>query len=377
MSEASSASDGGDQEHNTSGPDDAGHTSDETGANQSVLDASTQGAEQDVKTAASSSTADGTPSETEGDKGAKEPESMVEALEKAVEQDKQAAESPPASSEDQKSEDKPEPAKEAAKEGKPEDGDDKLPPFHEHLRWKQVMAERSELKEQIVTLTAEKEQSAEAVEAIDRLEGYLREHNLTTDEHNTMLHIGALMRNDPVKALEALTPYYSALLEVTGTILPADIQQAVNEGLVTEDYGKQLAKHRAGESIATQQMELQTSQHETATNEQLVDGLSQYATTWEHAWAASDPDYSKKAELVQEGIELRLRQGAQPADQEAIVKMCEEEKSKVEARMRAFMPKTQSITPSPGSSGGPSSLASPAPTTMIEAMEQSVAGAYE
>ncbi len=333
---------------------------------------------QDVKNAASSSTADGTPSEIEGEEGAKEPESMVEALEKALEQDKQAAESPPASSEDQKSEDKPDPAKEAAKEGeKPEDGDDKPPPFHEHPRWKQVMAERSELKEQNAGLTTQVENLTEAGEAIDRLEGYLRDNNLTTDEHNTMLQIGALMRNDPAKALEALTPYYSALLEITGTILPADIQQGVSEGVISEAYGRELAQRRAGENIAGQKLEMQTSQQEAATQEQVVDVLSKEASAWEKTWAASDPDYEKKAELVNDGIKLRLLGGDIPDGAEAVVKMCEEEKSKVEARMRAFIPKAQSITPSPGSSGGPSSSAPPAPTSMMEAMEQSIAGAYE
>ena len=192
-----------------------------------------------------------------------------------------------------------------------------------------------------------------------------------------MLQIGALMRNDPVKALEALTPYYSKLLEVTGTVLPDDIQQAVNTGEITEDYGKQLAKHRAGENIATHRMELQTSRTDASANAQQVEALSTQATTWEKTWAASDPDYEKKAELVRERIELRLLRGDIPSGAKAVVEMCEEEKSKVEAQMRVFMPKQNSLTPSPGSSGGPSSAAPPAPTSLVEAMEQSVAGPYE
>ena len=365
-----SSADGDDQELKTQAGDPG--TTEISG----TPDVSTQGAEDD-QNAAISSTADGTPSEIEGEEGAKEPESMVEALEKALEQDKQAAESPPASSEDQKSEDKPDPAKEAAKEGeKPEDGDDKPPPFHEHPRWKQVMAERSELKGQNAELTTQVEKLTEAGEAIDRLEGYLRTNNLTTDEHNTLLHIGALMRNDPAKALEALTPYYSALLEITGTILPTDIQQGVSEGLITEAYGRELAQRRAGEHIAGQKLEMQSSQHDVSTQDQFVEVLSTEASAWEKTWAASDPDYEKKAELVNDGIKLRLLGGDIPNGAEAVVKMCEEERSKVEARMRAFIPKV-AITPSPGSSGGPSSSAPSAPTSMLEAMEQSIAGAYE
>ena len=329
--------------------------------------------EQDVKDPASSSTADGTPSDEEGDEGAKEPASMVDALEKAVEQDKQDADTPPASSEDQKSDAKAEEKSDA----KAEDGDEKPPPFHEHPRWQQMMTERSELKEQVAELTAQNEQSQEAVEAIDHLDGYLKEKNLTPDELSDLLHIGALMRNDPNAALEALTPYYKQLLEVTGTILPDDIQQAVREGTVTEDYGRQLAKHRAGEAISQGQMALQQSQHTASENDTFVQAMGSHATTWENSWAASDPDYDKKAKLVNEGIELRLLRGDIPDSAEAVVRMCEEEKTKVEAQMRTFMPRQKSLTPSPGSSSGPSSSSLPAPKSMIEAMEQSIAGAYE
>jgi len=363
MTEASSASDEG-SELNTPAPEGENQDSSETPVTEPT---------QDVKDPASSSTADGTPSDEGGDEGAKEPVSMVDALEKAVEQDKQDAETPPASSEDQKSDAKAEEKSDA----KAEDGDDKPPPFHEHPRWQQMMTERSELKEQVATLTSEKEQSAEAVEAIDRLDGFLKEKNLTPDEMNTMLQIGALMRNDPAQALEAMTPYYKALLEVTGTILPDDIQQAVNEGLVTEDYGKQLAKHRAGEQITAGQMELERSQHTATENDQFVQAMGNHATTWENSWAASDPDYEKKAKLVNEGIELRLLRGDIPDSAEAVVRMCEEEKTKVEAQMRTFLPKQKSMTPAPGSSGGPSNATLPAPKTMQEAMEQSIAGAYD
>ena len=368
MSEASSASEEGSESSNPGGatvlPVDVAQDGSEPSPPEPI---------QDVKEPASSSTADGTPSETEGDEGAKEPESLVDALEKAIEKDKQDAESPPAGSEDQKSDAKAEEKPDA----KAEDGDETLPPFHLHPRWQEKMAELSKATDQVAELTSQVEGLTEAGEAIDRLESFLKTNNLQTDEFNTLLQIGALMRNDPAKALEALTPYYSQLLEITGTILPPDIQQAVNEGLVTEDYGKQLAKTRAGEQIATHQMALQTSQQEANTSTQLVDALSTHATAWENTWAASDPDYEKKAELVREGIELRLLRGDIPDGQEAVIRMCDEEKSKVEKRMRGFVPTPKPLTPSPGSSGGPSNIAPSAPTSMMEAMEQAIAAGPE
>ena len=247
---------------------------------------------------------------------------------------------------------------------------DKPPPFHDHPRWKQLVQERDDLKATV-------EESEEAVQATDRLAGYLTEQNLSVDEFNNLLQIGGLMKNDPAKALEALTPYYTKLLEVTGNTLPADLRTAVDQGLLTEDYATETAKARASANITQFASDNRQQLHEAQAQTQQVNSLGDAASDWERKWQASDPDYSKKAIRVQERIELAVHRkeltGASTAAE--IVAACEKYKGEVEAELRDLMPKPKAVNANPNAgTGGSGSAAANAPKSLIEAMEASISG---
>jgi hypothetical protein len=258
-------------------------------------------------------------------------------------------------------------------EGEKAKGDedaDKPPPFHDHPRWKQLVQERDDLK-------AAAEESNEAVQATDRLANYLTEQRLSVDEFNNLLQIGGLMKNDPVKALEALTPYYTKLLEVTGNTLPADLRTAVDQGLLTEDYATETAKARANANVTQFASDNRQQLHAAQAQTQQVDNLGDAASDWERKWQASDPDYSKKAIRVQERIELAVHRkeltGASTAAE--VVAACERYKGEVEAELRALMPKPKAVNTNPNAgTGGSGSAAANAPKSMIEAMEAAISG---
>ncbi len=261
------------------------------------------------------------------------------------------------------------PAKEA-KDGEADEDAGKPPPFHDHPRWKQLVQERDDLK-------AAAEESEEAVQATDRLASYLTEQRLSVDELNNLLQIGGLMKNDPAKALEALTPYYTKLLEVTGNTLPADLRAAVDQGLLTEDYASETAKARAAANITQFNSDNRQQLHEAQAQTQQVDGLGDAASDWERKWQASDPDYSKKAIRVQERIELAVHRkeltGVSTAAE--VVAACEKYKGEVEAELRALMPKPKAVNANPNAgTGGSGSAAANAPKSMIEAMEAAIGG---
>lgn len=321
-------------------------------------------------------TTDANAEDTSASEDAKGPESMFDAVTAAL--DTSSSEGEPASSaaESGKEQDA-----EAAKEGD-EDGEDadlsdtseeakadkdadKPPPFHDHPRWKQLVAERDELKEAA-------EESQEAVEATDRLTHYLTEQHLSVAEFNSLLQIGGLMKNDPVKALEALTPYYQELQKVTGNTLPDDLKQAVEQGMVTEAFATETAQARAQANITQFNADNQQQRHEAQAQTDQVDGLGNAASDWERNWQASDPDYSKKATRVQERIELAVHRGELTGTSTAaeVVAACEKYKGEVEAELRALLPKPKAVDPNPKQgTGGSGSAAADAPKSLMEAME--------
>ena len=317
-----------------------------------------------------------TPDE-EDDKG---PESMFDAVQAALEPSSEgdaassAAESgkEPDAEADKETGDEGEDAdksKGSADEEAAKDAD-KLLPFHDHPRWKQKLAEIEDLK----TAVAESE---EAVQATDRLSDYLTAQHLSVDEFNNLLQIGGLMKNDPAKALEALTPYYSKLLEVTGNTLPDDLRTAVDQGMLTEDYAIETAKARANANITKFNADNQQQLHEAQAQTTQVNTLGDAASDWERNWQASDPDYSKKAIRVQERIELAVHRNeltgaSTPAE---VVAACEKYKGEVEAELRALIPKPKAVDANPGSgTGGSGSAAANAPKSLIEAMEVAIGG---
>lgn len=336
MTEASSASDGGDAELNTPGPDDAGTTQDSP-------DVPAEGAKPDVTDPASSSTADG----TDPDKGSDDqsPTSMVDAVEAALDKGKEdAGSSPDESGKDAQAEGAETEGKKPEDKGEEAGEDDKLLPFHDHPRFRELIAERNELKTKLET-------ASEAEEAIVRVENVLKERNLSVDEFNRTLVLAGLVKNDPVEALKAIEPLYNKLREVTGNVLPADIKQQIEQGYMTEGVGLELAKARAQTQAAQfreqTQSQRSTQEREQTQQQQLVDGVSRAATDWENQWKASDPDYSVKAPRVLERVELKVLKGEFPADPEQAREMCETIKKEVEAELRAFLPKKGTVKANP------------------------------
>ncbi len=328
--------------------------SEETAPEQNVADAaSTDHPEPSTpdanETPEASSTSDGT--------DAKEP-TLLEAVEQALEKPAEDGAAPSSAESEQDTKTATTEADEA-KGGDGEEGDP--PPFHEHPRWKQLVAERDELKVQA-------EEAGEASETITRLTSYLDSQNLSVAEFNNLLALGGLVKNDPAKALEALTPIFQAVQQAAGAVLPADLQTAVEQGFVTEAYAQQLSQAQA--QVNQSQFQAQVAQTSADTERQTtkVNALGSEATAWETAWQKSDPDYSKKADLVKEKVETAVLRGEAMDTPEQVRAICEKAKTEVETLLRNLMPKKTAITsntPQSTTGGGTASE----PKSLIEAMQ--------
>jgi hypothetical protein len=185
---------------------------------------------------------------------------------------------------------------------------------------------------------------------------FAKQSNLSPEDVNTGFEVMRLMRNDPIRAYQVLTPIYTELQAIAGEILPADLQEQVNTGQIALPAAKELSRLRATQGVQTNMqkqneeraIQRQNEEAQQAT-ESLKHGVVTAITDWESQWKASDPDYSLKSSRVNEAIELELTRAANlaragkpnnlPRTVEEAVKLANEVKKRVEKELRAFVPK--------------------------------------
>lgn len=255
-------------------------------------------------------------------------------------------------------------SKTAEGEKKPEDAKDEADDFEdftpeERGQLKKATAERfdklkglyRESKEQNTALTTQLEQANVEAGHYRKFVDFLDENRISQDEANELFNIGALMKNDPVKALLAITPYYNDLLHLTGNVLPADLQQQVTQGYITKDKALELSRLRAtGQTMTAINAERNTHQQQrNATRQQgeHVASVQSAIVDWEKQWSSSDPDYAKKKDRVLDRVELLLvraqRNGTLPKTTDEAVKLANQAKTEVEADLKKLNPQRKQV----------------------------------
>jgi hypothetical protein len=200
------------------------------------------------------------------------------------------------------------PAKPAAKvepqaEPEPEDeGEDRGEGFGKHPRWKAMVAARNEYRNQAQGATRELDTLRTPAQQYGLIEQYMSENQLSPAEVTTGFKIMALMKADPAAAREALLDQLQMLNQFLGHALPADLQQQVDEGYVTEDVARELAYRRNNDVRVQQQQHQQTVQQQEQQAQQQFQAvrgqMAQAVASWETQIRQGDPDYAAKEPFV-------------------------------------------------------------------------------
>lgn len=186
--------------------------------------------------------------------------------------------------------------------------------------------------------------------------GYLERNHISQDEANELFQIGALMKSDPVKALNMIAPHYNKLLEVTGNVLTPELQKQVDDGYITREVAIELNRNKAQNIIHQQRFQQQQQQeqlaHQTQDQQKLITSIQTTIANIENGWQTSDPDYAKKAARIRDRIELKWHKahasGKIPRSGEEASRMMEEVKREVDQEFRDLMPKRQPVDTVPG-----------------------------
>jgi len=240
---------------------------------------------------------------------------------------------------------------------------DKQLPFHNHPRWKEVIAERDQAVQQVEAFKADAEEQR-------AIQAYMQENDIPASEVANALQILAALRNDPAKAREMLAPLIANLDEFTGEKLPADLQKKVDEGLLDAESAKEIAKLRAGQAFTNQRgqerQQKSQQQRQQEAHQQAVQAVYDASAAWEQQKATTDPDWAKIAPLIQKEAQAIMFQEGPAKDAKAATDILERAYASVKEHLKTFVPvrKPTAASPGPGSS---IPAAAKQPTSSLEA----------
>lgn len=255
-------------------------------------------------------------------------------------------------------------------EGESEEDEDssKPPPFHDHPRWKEMVAERDRLK-----------QLQEPAENYQRLTEYMEHNALSPEEVAEGFQIMALMKQDPAQARQILEQKMQALQPFDPGYIPPDLQQDVEAGAITQERAQELAQLRAQGNMsqfqaqrAQQQAERERQQGQTLRQQQQGQALATAVNQWEQELQAKDADYAQKAPWVRDRLRALMQEKGKPGDPDSAVKLAKQAYKDVNDRLKPLS--KQNKRPSKPTPSGGSSQANKEPSSLNEAIDQAIDG---
>ena len=241
-----------------------------------------------------------------------------------------------------------------------EEEDNSKLPFHNHPRFKQVIKERKEAKEQLEL--ARKDQ-----DEYKKITSYLEANNLSADEAAQGFQIMAMMKSSPTDALKALEPYMNSLKEATGQTLSNDIREKVDQGYMDEDIGKELSMAKAENEHLKKMNQSQSQQQQQEKQRQNINQLANAVTEWENKIAQTDPDYSRIEKEVNDRVRVKVLDAGTPQTQEQALKIAQEAYDEVKGRH--ITTKNPIKTTSGGKLGG---TPMPEPKNLMDVVEMAL-----
>lgn len=278
-------------------------------------------------------------------------EDAVEKVDSDGEQNQEAADAEDA-------ETKVDEAEEPAEEAKDETEKAEVqPPFHEHPRWKQVMADLKTAKAEVDTLKP-------VVERAKAIDEYRSKYGITDEQFTQALEVAALLNVNPAEARKRLQPFIDSTAAFVGERLPDDIAKKLEDGVIDADTARELAQSRAQSKWQTEAAErLAKQQHQAQVNIALGE--------WERAKRTADTAFAQKYPLI-EATFMRMitaNPARTPADVVALAEKAYEEVTQTVTKL-VPAPKAAKVLKSDGSSN---KAATAKPQTIEDVVKQTLA----
>ena len=165
-------------------------------------------------------------------------------------------------------------------------------------RFQQVRAQNQRLKETVASVQPDAQQYA-------KLQTFMATNELDARSAANALRIAALVqgaingRVDPTSVVQELTHWADQLKGLSGDHLPTDVQKRLDDGIIDEDSAKEIARARAQTVRDQRRTDLDQQQLVTRATQAQAGHIYSAIQAWEQSIRTRDPDYSRKAKLVE------------------------------------------------------------------------------
>lgn len=239
-------------------------------------------------------------------------------------------------------------------------------------RFQQVKAQNQRLKETVASVQPSAQQ-------FEKLQTFMQSNELDARSAANALRIAALVqgaingRVDPTSVVQELTHWADQLKGLTGDRLPVDVQQRLDDGSIDENTAKELARLRAQHGVQQRRTELDQQTLTTQATQATANHIYSALQAWEQSVRARDPDYARKAKLVETTAKsLRLeRYGAgMPPTVEVAQALAQEAYDIVTRELAAALPPQTTVrAPLNGATSSKSTVRTEPKTSLEAAMQ--------
>jgi hypothetical protein len=226
---------------------------------------------------------------------------------------------------------------------------------------------------------------AEAAQAVQK---YLHDNDIGGDDFKLLLELGAAMRRGDMKAFhEGVTPYYRLAEEYLGYKLPADLQQAVQQGQMTTQAAALFSRERMDRALAQskgmrtqqvyqEQQQFTQQQYQQQADARLKQDVEAKVNAWEQATARTDPDYQKLKPLLHQLMWSVVREkGGRVESPDQAVEIAKIAYARTKEHSGALVTQQRRSTSRVPSSTGRTNGAAPEPTSLDDVVRRALEGA--
>jgi hypothetical protein len=249
-------------------------------------------------------------------------------------------------------------------------------------RIRDLVEAKKSVEAEVVPLREELETVKPKAEQMDRLVGYMREHEISSEHLDNALGLTAMInKGEYQKAIPILESLIQQVKAAAGETLPDDLQERVKLGYIPEADAKRMHQLELAQKHQNERMQRQQAESQQRETQRVVATAVQTAETWHKEQQTSDPDWNLKRDFVVQRMEVeisrRMREkgpAGYPRSPEEVRNLLDAAKAEVEKSLKRFSPKPSPIDP-PVAGNGASPRSQAKPVSLDDYVNQALARA--
>jgi hypothetical protein len=225
------------------------------------------------------------------------------------------------------------------------------------------------LQKESLKLRNEIEGLRPSAEIGQQLVHFQQSNDLATDDIMMALNLATMVRQGNYEGFyKTIAPLVRHAQEVTGVVLPPDLQAMVEQQQITQQAAREFAKTRFEKSnyeAKHRDMEIRQAENQLY---QVQGDVQKSVAAFEQRIAAQDPDYKAKADAVRRAAQAMLfERGGKINSVDEALQITQAAYNEVNNHFRRMQQPLRATTPTPGASNSQTPPVRTAPKSIMEA----------